>query len=92
MTQLSRSDYQGLCSFPEPVLRSFARELIRLYEGGAPLWLRAAYDKSARLHALQRRWAADSKPCNRCGTRVLWRVEQGRRRPINEKGEVHGCE
>lgn len=43
-----------------------------------------------RIRAWARR-GADAKPCERCGTSVLWRREAGRHVPTTPEGWVHAC-
>lgn len=51
-----------------------------------------AWQVVARIDAWRRR-GADAKPCESCGTDVLWRREGGRRPvPVMPDGSVHSCE
>lgn len=45
-----------------------------------------------RLAAVRRRWHKDAKECGRCGSLVLWRMEQRRSVSVDRSGRPHACE
>jgi hypothetical protein len=80
--------YQEL---PESLRRRFWQEVALRRRGlGETKAREAAWQLVLRLDAIARRWG-DSKACERCGARVLWRREGAKPVPVDVNGHVHAC-